>query len=379
MNTEKIMIVDDDENILTGFRRRLRRKYKIITSPNPVNALLQVKNQGPIAVVVSDMHMPKIDGVNFLTRLKMISPDSVRMFLTGDSDIETALDAVNQGQVFRYLLKPCPAEAMEKALDAGLEQYRLIMNERNLFEKTLKSCVQVIVDLLSMLNPIAFSRSRRIHSYVSQIVGVLKLKNAWEYEVAALLSQIGCVSVPEDTMRKYVENQPLSKDETKMIDNHPDIGFSLVGNIPRMELPAKMIAAQGKPCKNVRLEDVRDVDPAALGGLILKVVIDFDILVAQGKTQSEAADQLAAKPKVYEHSLVNLLYGIDLSAIQNVMKLTKISKLRDGMILAEDVLTRDGKIVVAKETMVNDAIRQTLTNFSEQGKIGKFCKVVVLF
>ncbi|NIQ03497.1 MAG: response regulator, partial [Nitrospinaceae bacterium] len=93
------------------------------------------------AVVVSDMRMPDMDGIQFLSRVREHYPQTVRMMLTGYADVKTAMNAVNEGNIFRFMTKPCPPEVFEKVLSAGIEQYRLITAERDLLERTLKGSV----------------------------------------------------------------------------------------------------------------------------------------------------------------------------------------------------------------------------------------------
>src|SRR4030042_1805929 len=92
----------------------------------------------PYAVIVSDLKMPGMNGIKFLSKVREMAPDSVRVMLTGFAELQTAIDAVNEGNIFRFLTKPCPPDILSRALDMGIEQYRLITAERELLEQTLK-------------------------------------------------------------------------------------------------------------------------------------------------------------------------------------------------------------------------------------------------
>src|SRR6184192_4097590 len=105
--------------------------------------------QGPYVVVVADMQMPGMNGVQFLTKAEAFSPDTVRIMLTRNADQKTAADAVNQGHVFRFLNKPCSPEQLAVTLTAGLKQYKLITAERELLESTLNGSVKLLTDILS--------------------------------------------------------------------------------------------------------------------------------------------------------------------------------------------------------------------------------------
>src|SRR5208283_4999670 len=173
--------------------------------------------KGPFAVVVSDLRMPVMDGVEFLTRVRAISPDSVRVMLTGQADMDAAIAAVNEGNIFQFLTKPCPAETLTRALNAALEQYRLITAERELLEQTLRGSIGVLSEILSLVNPLAFGRAQRIRRYVVHMAAKLDLANRWQFELAAMLSQIGSVTVPPEVMDKYCRMEPLTATETQIL------------------------------------------------------------------------------------------------------------------------------------------------------------------
>jgi DNA-binding NtrC family response regulator len=111
---EKILLVDDDSNILDGYRRSLSRDFFIETAIGAEEGLKLNTDSGPYSVVVADMRMPGMDGIQFLSRVKTLSPDAIRVMLTGNADMETAINAINEGSIFRFLTKPCSRETMAK-------------------------------------------------------------------------------------------------------------------------------------------------------------------------------------------------------------------------------------------------------------------------
>ena len=132
MSNQRILFVDDEENILNGLRRSLRKHFDVQIAVGPEAGLRVLEENGPFAVVVSDYVMPGMNGVSFLKEAKVIAPNSVRMMLTGYADMNNAIRAINEGSIFRFLTKPCETEVMVKALTDGLEQYRLVMLEKEL-------------------------------------------------------------------------------------------------------------------------------------------------------------------------------------------------------------------------------------------------------
>jgi response regulator RpfG family c-di-GMP phosphodiesterase len=232
---EKILLVDDDPNILKGYERSLRREFQLETAPGANQALQMVTHNGPYAVVVSDMRMPGMDGIQLLARVKSQSPDTVRIMLTGNAETETAIQAVNEGSIFRFLTKPCDRELMAKTLTAALVQYRLVTAEKELLERTLHGSIQVLTEVLSLVNPGAFGRAMRARRYIHHLAQTLRLENTWQYEIAALMSQLGCVTLPPEIIEKVYTGQTLSVEEQEQYDAHPSIACDLLSKIPRLE------------------------------------------------------------------------------------------------------------------------------------------------
>lgn len=145
---EKVLFVDDDQNILSAYRRALRKEFQIETALGGEEGLKMITSQDSYAVIVTDMRMPGMDGIQFLAKVKEKSPSSVRIMLTGNADQQTAIEAVNEGNVFRFLTKPCPAGVLGQVLAEGLEQYRAVKAEKQLLEKTIQGSAQMFTDLL---------------------------------------------------------------------------------------------------------------------------------------------------------------------------------------------------------------------------------------
>jgi CheY-like chemotaxis protein len=192
----KILFIDDDTNLLEAVERNLRLKFNLVTAASGEAGLAKMANEGPFSVVVADMQMPGMNGVQVLTEAQKRFPDTVRLMLTGNADQQTAVEAVNKGHVFQFLTKPCPTEMLTFALQTSLKQYRLITAERELLEKTLNGSVKLLTEVFSLIDPHSFGRGESLRSYMRAYVSSLTLANSWEFEIAAMLSQLGTVTVP---------------------------------------------------------------------------------------------------------------------------------------------------------------------------------------
>ncbi len=126
--SSKILFVDDEKNVLDGFKRQLRKKFDFETALGGEKALEVMAESGPFAVVVSDLRMEGMDGMTFLRHVRKLSPDTVCVMLTGFGDLDVAVEAVNEGRIFRFLNKPCPPDVLLETLNESLEHYRRQMS-----------------------------------------------------------------------------------------------------------------------------------------------------------------------------------------------------------------------------------------------------------
>ena len=371
---ERILCVDDDPNILQAYQRSLRRQFSIEPALGGEEALAAVTNQGPYAVVVSDMRMPGMDGVELLSKVRQLAPDTVRMMLTGNADQQTATHAVNEGHIFRFLNKPCPPEDFAKALRAAIEQHRLITAEREILTKTLAGSIKVLSDVLGLVNPAAFGRASRVHRLVGQLCRQLSAEKGWLIEIAALLSQIGCVAVPEETLSRVYKRQDISQAEARVFLSHPATGRDLLTRIPRLEEAAEIVAYQEKlyDGKGFPEDDLRG-DQLPLGSRILKVALDWDMLVVSGMSEDMAMAQINDRQGWYDPAVVEGLRGALNIQDVHVLRRVRVHEMVDGAVLADDVRSIHGTLLCARGQEVNPSMRARLksylTNVGVQGPI----------
>lgn len=361
----KILFVDDDPNILEAYSRNLRKLYDIDTALGGVEGLAKLTSNGSYPVVVSDLRMPGMDGIEFLSQVRGELPDTVRIMLSGNADLEAAIESVNKGNIFRFLIKPCEPEDMKSALDAGIKQYNLITAEREILEKTLKGSIKMLTDVLSLVNPVAFGRASRVKSSVAQMARHLNLENPWHYEVAAMLSQIGCVAVPSSVLEKRYLEKPLSDDEKQMMKKHPAIAHDIITNIPRLEGIAEIIANQDMDFDGLDLPgDTTEGKEITWGARLLKVALDFDTLEAGGFTKTAAIAEMEEFSERYDPEILKALKETIGEEKKYVLKSVTVGELTTGMILAKDVVNRDGLLLITKGQEVSNIMRERLKNYA---------------
>ncbi|HLK48762.1 MAG TPA: HD domain-containing phosphohydrolase [Bryobacteraceae bacterium] len=354
--SKRILFVDDDPRVLQAFERQFYKRFEIRTAIGPELGLQAIATDGPFAAVVSDLRMPGMNGIEFLTRVRQISPDIVRVMLTGDADLSAAMAAVNEGKIFQFLTKPCPSDMLTRTLESSLEQHRLITAERELLENTLRGSIGVLSEILGLVNPQAFSRAQRIRRYVQHIVESLNLPDRWQYELAAMVSQIGCVTVPPDTLEKFYKQQSLSAAEQKILSEQNQVGHNLLAKIPRLESVAQMVAQQNASWSEPS-------DAVKTGAQLLKVASACDEQVMRGVPFGVALSQMAGS-REYHQLFVTALQRLEMEEAKNETRWLKLAQLKPGMIVAAGIYSQTGLLLLAKGQQVTDSAMARLNSFA---------------
>jgi response regulator RpfG family c-di-GMP phosphodiesterase len=271
---DKILFVDDDSNILSGFQRSLRTRFKVETTDSAAKAFEILKGDSSFAVIVSDYRMPNMNGVDFLSQAAVKWPNCVRVLLTGEADTRAAGAAVNQGQIFRFLLKPCPPLILEKTLTAALKHHQMLNSEESLLEETLRGSMEALVELLRFTNPRAFQHSHQLYKVVRELVRDLPVEDKWEFELSGLLAEVGNVTIPPELLVKISTESPLTPAETKLYASRTAFAERLLEKVPRLELVAKILGAQSLPMPSLPAwQSLEQVDRFALGVNLLKLAV----------------------------------------------------------------------------------------------------------
>jgi len=258
---------------------------------------------------------------------------------------------------------------MVKALEAGLEQYRLINAERELLENTLKASVNVLTEILSLVNPTAFGRASRMRSYVKHIAMQMKVPDLWQYEVAAMLSQIGCVTLPQSILNKIYGRKDLTYTEQKMYGSHPKIGCKLLAGIPRLDQSAHMIEGQQVFFKEYppAAEIPHNKLAITLGAQMLKVAIDFDQLVIRAISPKGALSALRKRIGEYNPKLLDALENFEGGNIEVEFREVTLENLEIGMVIDEHVRSVKRTLLVPKGHEVTYTVLERLRNFAHGG------------
>ncbi len=350
---------------------RLGGSYRVETAMSGGEGLVALAARGPFAVVISDQRMPGESGVRFLAQVRDAAPESVRVMLTGAPDLETALDSINSGEVFRFLTKPVRAARLTEAVAAAVAQYRLITGQRILLSRTLHGSVKVLIDLLAMTSPDVFGHATRVKELAARLAKSLKCGPVWQVELASMLAFIGMLALPEETATKALTRTPLFGCERESYQQYPQHSLSLLSRIPRLEDIANIIRFH-----NDDHGGDKGAETAPLASRIIKVASDFDCLLAQGLPRESAIDWLLRSP-AHSRLVVETLQRLDVEQSLRLVVMP-FSELRPGMVIADDLRANAGDmLLLARGQPLTDILIHRLANFHRRGSIDPFVKVMV--
>lgn len=344
-----LLFIDDDAQILKSFRRNLSPEYRVFVAESPEEGLRIFAEKGPFSVLVSDMCMPGMNGVEVLCRAQEINADTTRILLTGYSDQQAAVEAVNRGRIFKYLTKPCPMETLVPILKEGIRHYKLSANDRFVGERTQQGVVGLLSQILAMVNPAAQQKAQRLKDYCRHMAKGLRPQQRSMVEIAAVLSQLGCLDLSRKTMLPYDGGALVDHEAAIRIREQYDVAARLLMHLPRFEVIIEILSLLDQPPSRFpAYDDVEMKETVPLCTRILQTALGLDSLLTSGKSPEESLDMLRSNQPFYESSLVDSLDSYEFLQHNEVLLYVRVSELTPCMVLAEDICDKDGSLLVSR-------------------------------
>ncbi|MFK7917322.1 MAG: response regulator [Ilumatobacter sp.] len=350
--TNRILFVDDEPLVLSGIRRVLRRHYTFDMAESGA-AGLELLRQHEYAAVVSDMRMPHMSGEEFLAQTHQVQPAAVQVILSGQASLEATIEAVNRGQIFRFLMKPASPEAMRLTIDQALRQYDLIHSERHLLEQTLAGAIGALTDVLEMIVPSISQRTTLVVAAVERMTSHVDIAPAWPLKLAAMLSGVGYASVPSDILERAARGKELNDEERIMIARHTEVVSQLLGRIPRLEGVTSIIRAQAGAERT----------PPLLARHV--AALDIAVKIAHGMLRGASCDDVVAELLWKGSSDNELLATFESRPIDDPTATQEagLDDLHVGMTLRSDVETKGGVVLARPGTVISAAMLIRFRNF----------------
>ena len=407
----RILCVDDEANILSALRRLFRQNGYQISIANSGAEALQILEAETFDLVISDMRMPEMDGAQFLEQVFRRYPDTVRLLLTGYADITSTINAINKGQIYRYVSKPWDdqellltvrqaldlkalqreklrLEALTarqneelKALNLSLEekvqartQELALANEK--LKNSFVTSVKVFANLIELREGNLAGHSRRVADLARKIANQLGLppKEAQDVFLAGLLHDIGKIGLPDHLLAKAVTQ--MSGDDLGAYRKHPAKGEQSLMALEELRGAAKLIRAHHERFDGQGYPDALTGLAIPFGARILALANDYDGLqigiVAPRRLNVEDAKKMIAdgRGKRYDPQVVDAFLAVmgDVEPERTAEIAVPVAELKPGMALARDLLTRDGVLLLAADYLLDaNLIRQIRDYAASEG------------
>jgi len=305
--------------------------------------------------------MPEMNGYEVCEHLKTsarVSSVPV-IFLSALNAIEDKVRGFQAGGV-DYISKPFQFEEVQARVEIHLKLRRAQRAEHDLLEKTLGGAVGTLWELVQLTSPSLALRSRNIRDIVLWITKGMEIGDPWQYELAATLCLMGCLSLPEDVFDRAYRGEDLSPDEYQMFHAHPESAARLLSKIPRLDVVADIIRGQQGP-------DVeRSVtEQSRQGAHMLQLAFELDRRIYRGAAPSSALAELRLSGR-FDSGMLDTLGNYSPAKADFEARRLPIRELRSGMILGKDILSKDGKLLILKEgTILARTWIERLENFAK--------------
>ncbi|MGE4560738.1 MAG: response regulator [Desulfobulbus sp.] len=343
-----LLFIDDDAQILNSLTRNLSTKYRVVVAERPEEGLRIFAENGPFSVLVSDMRMPGMNGVEVLCRAQEINADTTRILLTGYGDQQAAIEAVNKGRIFKFLTKPCPIQTLVPVLQEGIRQYKLNVNDRFVDERTRQGVAGLLFQILAMVNPAAQQKAQRLKDYCRHLAKGLRPQQCSMVEIAAVLSQLGCLDLSRKTMLASDGGAVVDHAAADRTREQYDVAARLLMHLPRFEVIIEILSLLDQPPSRFPAYDnIEMKETVPLCTRILQTALGLDSLLISGKSPEESLDMLRSNQPFYDSSLVDRLGSYEFVLHDEVLLYVRVSELTPCMVLAEDICDEDGTLLIA--------------------------------
>lgn len=291
-----ILIVDDEENNLQLLKRTFRGSYNILTAHNGLEALEVVKQFGDkISLIVSDQKMPIMEGTEFLKKVRETNPQIIKILLTGHVDTDIIVAAINDCDLFQYILKPFEPEELKIAVESGINKYSMATNNK-VFYKELKELfyktIRAISNALDTKDSYTNGHSLRVTLYSMILARELNLDDTYmeDIEIAGLLHDIGKIAMPKSILCK---NGKLTDEEFLVMKSHPVRGEKIVINIKKLQMISEWVKSHHEKWDGTGYPDGIKGTQIPLAGRIIALADTYDAMTSTRPYRTALSHEVA--------------------------------------------------------------------------------------
>jgi response regulator RpfG family c-di-GMP phosphodiesterase len=398
----RILVVDDEEIVLVALYETLRReRYEVVTLSDPAGALAELRKT-EFSVIITDQRMPTLTGLELLAQARQIQPNASRILITAVLSLDTVIDAINKGEIYRFVVKPwlreellatvknavqrfdlirhnnqlqATTQAMNEQLvelNRSLEQQVKLVAQQNLqladmnhaLEQNLLRSMELCLHTIQTFYPTLGNQARRVSQLCRSMADTASLspEDRRILESAALLHDIGLVGVPRQLIRKWQDNpRQINTAERALIEQHPILSQELSAFGSGMEKLGEVIRGHHERYDGTGYPDQLSGENIPWLSRLLAVAVAY---ASHKATREEAVDEIKFQSgSVFDPEAVRAF----LKALPQVPLMRKerevmLADLRPGMVLARGIHTSNGLLLVPEGQQLNATYIEKLLN-----------------
>jgi len=373
----RVLFVDDQAEVLENLQIHVSEICDPMVAQTAEEGLEIFKEHGPFTIVVSDQALPGMNGADFLAMVNRRDPYCSTMLLTGHGAYSDAMQAVNDGHVFRLLDKPYSPQALRDAIQAGIRQRQLVESEKILLQETLVGAVNALTETLATVKPLFFGRAQRVKRLAGEMARYLNFPHVWQVETAAVFSQLASITLPEEEAENVFQRKRLVPKVEKLVRKFPEVIDHLLGNIPRLEEVREIL-----DCLMVNEEPYRADDKTLVFQAyeILRAALEYDYIETEGHDSEIALATLKGGKKAFQPEAVEAMSQLlQKSKTRYLVNELAMSELEVGMRLAQDLKLETEMLVAPKGTDISRHFLQVLHNYESCYERSPFPKLIKVF
>ena len=403
-----VLIVDDEEVLVLAYKEMFESEgYRTVAALSAVDALKHLEEE-EFAVVLTDQNMPRENGLEFLAKVKSIQPDATRVLMTGVLDLSTVIQAINKGEIYRFVVKPCLREDLLATIKNAAQRYELIgqnamlqaatqsMNreledlnralakqvareaEQNTqlaslnqaLEQNLQRSVQLCLKTLETFYPSLGVQAKRVHELCAAMAEGINLppNQRQILEISAWLHDVGLVGIPRRLIKVWQEKpESLNPAELALVKQHPVMGQELAGFVHNLAEVGAVIRSHHERFDGTGYPDRRTGDQIPWLGRLLAVAVCYaENLVAD---RDALATVQRGSGSAFDPEAVRVLTRHRPASMTRNQREIKMSELRSGMVLANGVYTPNGLLLIPEGLMLNEPYIDKLRNHNRVNPI----------
>jgi response regulator RpfG family c-di-GMP phosphodiesterase len=407
----RILVVDDEEIVLVALRETLRREgYQVVTAPSAVEALDRLK-EGACSVILTDHQMPRMTGLEFLAQVKDIQPDATRILITAVLNLNTVIDAINKGEIYRFIVKPWLREELLATVKNAVQRYELIcrnavlqaatlaMNEKlvslnqsleaqvrrvaeqneqladlnRALAQNLEQSVALSLNTMQTFYPTLGTQARRVHE-ICRVMGhslSLSPEDRRTLEISAWLHDIGLVGVPRQLIKRWQQAPAsLSDAERTLIEQHPILGQELAGFVHDLRGVGATIRAHHERYDGNGYPDALAGEAIPWLGRLLSVAVAYAESNDHGQDAVEAI-KLGGGTLFDPDAVRAFLRSLPQAMVPPKQREVLLAELQPGMILARGIYTANGILLIPEGQRLSEAYIDKLRNHNRISPINQ--------